>query len=210
MVDPDWGGRSCSGGGAMGGGLVTSGSERREGLSPSQELILEAVLVREEARHRREQAAAVRTRSKATVVRSGSGREAAGGDSLEALIHEVEGLNEALATRMVISNAVGLLMAWGAVDRDEAFDHLRRASQRSRRRLRDIANEIVEEHERRVRASGASATRPPARGSDPMPVPAPNPRRKAFAAGSSDALDAAARKEEGIHGRVADPGVHLV
>lgn len=75
--------------------------------------------------------------------------------TVAALIHEVEGLTEALATRMVISNAVGLLMAQGQVDRAEAFDQLRRAARRDHRKLRDIATEIVEAHERRVRERAA-------------------------------------------------------
>ncbi|HEX9530485.1 MAG TPA: ANTAR domain-containing protein, partial [Acidimicrobiales bacterium] len=48
---------------------------------------------------------------------------ARGGD--RQLLREVESLTEALSTRTIIANAVGLLMASGAVTRDEAFDQLR-------------------------------------------------------------------------------------
>ncbi|HEX8770457.1 MAG TPA: GAF and ANTAR domain-containing protein [Acidimicrobiales bacterium] len=51
---------------------------------------------------------------------------------------------EALTTRDVIGQAKGILMARQACDADEAFDMLRRASQRANRKLRDIAQELVD------------------------------------------------------------------
>ena len=66
------------------------------------------------------------------------------------LTREVESLTEALGSRTIIANAVGLLMVSGGITRDDAFDQLRRASQRTNRKLRDIATELVERHELRV------------------------------------------------------------
>ncbi len=55
-----------------------------------------------------------------------------------------EQLNEALRTREVIGQAQGILMLRHGVTTEEAFDMLRRASQRSNRKLRDVALDIVE------------------------------------------------------------------
>jgi GAF domain-containing protein len=52
-------------------------------------------------------------------------------------------LEEALATRDVIGQAKGILMVRQSCTADEAFDVLRRASQRANRKLRDIAQELV-------------------------------------------------------------------
>ncbi|MEY2477894.1 MAG: hypothetical protein QOG87_3209 [Actinomycetota bacterium] len=56
----------------------------------------------------------------------------------------VQHLEEALKNRPVIEQAKGMIMAREGVTADEAFDVLRRASQRQNRKLRDIAVEIVE------------------------------------------------------------------
>ena len=66
-----------------------------------------------------------------------------------AQIHErtvdvIAQLNEALATRAVIEQAKGVLMARQGVDADRAFDILRRASQNRNQKLRDIADAIVQ------------------------------------------------------------------
>jgi GAF domain-containing protein len=61
----------------------------------------------------------------------------------------VQHLEEALVNRPVIEQAKGIIMAREGVTADEAFDVLRRASQRQNRKLRDIAVEIVQ---RAVRA----------------------------------------------------------
>src|ERR1700712_3739587 len=55
-----------------------------------------------------------------------------------------QGLAAAQEARSVIEQAKGILMAQSRVDSDEAFDQLRRASQRQNRKLRDIAKDIVE------------------------------------------------------------------
>jgi GAF domain-containing protein len=55
----------------------------------------------------------------------------------------VQHLEEALKNRPVIEQAKGMIMARESVTADEAFDVLRRASQRENRKLRDIAVDIV-------------------------------------------------------------------
>jgi GAF domain-containing protein len=53
-------------------------------------------------------------------------------------------LEEALETRETIAQAMGILMARQRITSDEAFDILRRASQRQNRKLRELAGELVE------------------------------------------------------------------
>jgi transcriptional regulator with GAF, ATPase, and Fis domain len=53
-------------------------------------------------------------------------------------------LQEALETRDLIGQAKGILMARQRVNSDTAFDMLRRASQRTNRKLRDVAAGITE------------------------------------------------------------------
>lgn len=64
-----------------------------------------------------------------------------------------EQLQEALATREVIGQAQGILVARQGCTIDEAFVLLREASQRSNRRLRDIARELVEREQPQGRRS---------------------------------------------------------
>lgn len=52
-------------------------------------------------------------------------------------------LESALESRDLIGQAKGILMARESISGEEAFDILRRASQRSNRKLRDVATEIV-------------------------------------------------------------------
>jgi GAF domain-containing protein len=52
-------------------------------------------------------------------------------------------LRQALETRTVIGQAQGVLMGRQRITADEAFDILRRASQRTNRKLRDVALDIV-------------------------------------------------------------------
>lgn len=59
-----------------------------------------------------------------------------------------EQLEEALRSRAVIDQAKGVLMARESCSPDDAFDMLRRASQRSNRKLRDLAAEVVENAQR--------------------------------------------------------------
>ena len=60
-------------------------------------------------------------------------------------------LRRALESRAVIEQAKGIVMARLHVDGDEAFKHLARMSQRSNRKLRDVAQDLVE---RTSRADG--------------------------------------------------------
>jgi GAF domain-containing protein len=55
----------------------------------------------------------------------------------------VQHLEAALASRPVIEQAKGIIMAGEGLTPDEAFDVLRRASQRENRKLRDVASDIV-------------------------------------------------------------------
>ena len=54
-----------------------------------------------------------------------------------------EELRQALASREIIGEAKGIIMERQSCTRDEAFDILRRASQRQNRKLRDLAEELV-------------------------------------------------------------------
>ncbi len=58
-------------------------------------------------------------------------------------------LGEAMKSRAVIEQAKGILMAAQGCTPDQAFDLLVKASQRSNRKLRDIAIEIVSDPQRR-------------------------------------------------------------
>ena len=64
-----------------------------------------------------------------------------------------EHLNEAMKSRAVIEQAKGMLMAAQGCTADEAFDLLVRASQRSNRKLRDVAGELVMNARKRRAAS---------------------------------------------------------
>lgn len=55
----------------------------------------------------------------------------------------VDQLTQALESRDVIGQAKGILMARERCTSDEAFDILRRASQRMNTKLRDVAEQIV-------------------------------------------------------------------
>ena len=59
-------------------------------------------------------------------------------------------LDEAMKSRAVIEQAKGILMASQACDADEAFQLLVKASQRTNRKLRDIAQEMVGTRQRRA------------------------------------------------------------
>lgn len=55
-----------------------------------------------------------------------------------------EQLHEALQTRKVIGQAIGVLMERYGIDEDRAFDFLVRASSTSNVKLRDVAREVVD------------------------------------------------------------------
>lgn len=64
-----------------------------------------------------------------------------------------ESLERALETRGTIDQAKGILMARTGTDADQAFEALRRASQRSNRKVSDLAQEIVHSTRRNVQVT---------------------------------------------------------
>ena len=74
---------------------------------------------------------------------------------VDAARREVQ-LREAIASRDVIGQAKGILMAQGGVTADDAFSQLRLASQRLNVKLRDLAGEVVSR-----RQGGAVGEAPP-------------------------------------------------
>ena len=64
-------------------------------------------------------------------------------EAIELLTSQVGQLLEALESRVIIEQAKGILMAGGATP-DEAFDMLRGASQRRNKKLRVIAESVIE------------------------------------------------------------------
>jgi GAF domain-containing protein len=60
-------------------------------------------------------------------------------------------LREALETRDLIGQAKGILMERESCTAEEAFDMLRRASQRTNRKLREVASDLVSSRVRRTR-----------------------------------------------------------
>jgi GAF domain-containing protein len=64
---------------------------------------------------------------------------------------EIDTLRSALDTRSVISQATGILMERDRISSDEAFQRLRTVSQRLNRKVRDVAEDVLQitEHRRR-------------------------------------------------------------
>jgi hypothetical protein len=113
----------------------------------------------------------------------------------------VEQLNQALVSRDVIGQAKGILMVREGCTADEAFDMLRRASQRLNQKLRDVAEQISQSTSAcgspgaggsrggggspgRNGVPGQGRRRPPAEDPTPAPhsggaAPFPNPRQRA-------------------------------
>jgi len=56
----------------------------------------------------------------------------------------IDQLTEAVESRQMIGQAIGLLMGRYGIGSDESFDRLRRASQQQNRKLREIAQQIVQ------------------------------------------------------------------
>ena len=65
-------------------------------------------------------------------------------------LRRMESLEHALVTREMIGQAIGILMERERITADQAFDILRRASQRLNVKLRDVAQDLVETGERPV------------------------------------------------------------
>jgi GAF domain-containing protein len=56
---------------------------------------------------------------------------------------QISGLEQAVASNRAIGMAIGILMATHRIAQQDAFDLLRKRSQRANRKLRDIADEVV-------------------------------------------------------------------
>ena len=63
-------------------------------------------------------------------------------------VSQIEHLNQAMHTRKVIGQAIGILMERYALHEDNAFHFLVRASQRDNIKVRDIAQELVDQANR--------------------------------------------------------------
>lgn len=59
--------------------------------------------------------------------------------------HEIDGLNQALGSRQLIGQAVGILMERFDLDEGAAFAFLTRASSHGNIKLRDVARQVVDE-----------------------------------------------------------------
>lgn len=66
--------------------------------------------------------------------------------------HEITGLSSALETRTVIGKALGILMERYQMNEERAFAFLSRASSNGNIKLRDVAQELVDEGNRRKRS----------------------------------------------------------
>lgn len=61
---------------------------------------------------------------------------------------EIEGLHEALATRKLIGQGIGIVMERFGLDEGRAFEFLLRTSQQSNVKLRRVAEDLVTEVQR--------------------------------------------------------------
>jgi AmiR/NasT family two-component response regulator len=61
---------------------------------------------------------------------------------------KIDQLNQAMHTRKVIGQAMGILMERYDLDEDRAFAFLVRASQTDNLKVRDIAQQLVDQHKR--------------------------------------------------------------
>jgi len=66
---------------------------------------------------------------------------------------QVENLNTALATRKMIGQAIGVVMAQYEIDEDKAFEFLVRVSRDGNIKLRDVAQQIVDELNEKAKAN---------------------------------------------------------
>ena len=83
------------------------------------------------------------------------------GDEVVRLREEVANLKRALKTREVIGMAKGVLMARECCHPDEAFDMLRRASQRENRKLAEVAEQIVKQNTAQAGGSAGDISETP-------------------------------------------------
>jgi ANTAR domain-containing protein len=152
-------------------------------LSRPLRTTIDAVMTREHARAighrveatlRRSHEEIATSQDQVAVSRELQSRDDAGADVAE-LTTQIETLRQALRTRTVIGKAMGLLMEREQLTSSQAFDVLRRASQRENRKLRDLAAELVAVHDQRVHSANrdAGTVRPVAAPTE-HDVPAPS------------------------------------
>jgi hypothetical protein len=103
-------------------------------------------------------AASLAIQSMRAKMALGQTRDASG--SPRGLPSRVERLEARLATQAVIEQAKGILMARQGCDPDQAFDALRRASQRTNRPVRELARDIIAAN--RVKPAGPDPPQPSA------------------------------------------------
>jgi transcriptional regulator with GAF, ATPase, and Fis domain len=75
-------------------------------------------------------------------------------------VREIDNLNQALRTRKVIGQAIGIVMERFGVTEDRAFAYLRRASSTENVKLRLVAQQLVEDTENRGAARRAGPGHP--------------------------------------------------
>jgi hypothetical protein len=66
---------------------------------------------------------------------------------MQRLRREIDQLREALDSRGIIGQAMGILMERYGIDADRAFAVLKRYSQHRNRKLRDVARDLVEQRD---------------------------------------------------------------
>jgi GAF domain-containing protein len=86
----------------------------------------------------------VTDRARAVILASLAGLAVSAARSHEDDERQADNLNTALATRELIGQAQGILMERERISSDQAFDVLRRASQHLNRKLRDVAQDLVD------------------------------------------------------------------
>jgi AmiR/NasT family two-component response regulator len=67
---------------------------------------------------------------------------------------QAQQLNEALVSRKVIGQAIGIVMHRFELDEDRAFEFLVRVSRDSHTKLRDVARPITDEQNQQAHAKG--------------------------------------------------------
>jgi hypothetical protein len=130
-------------------------------------LSLTAAALEDRDRSAEVRAAAEATWKEAARIRAESAATRADASERQDLVRELQdlvaNLQVALVTRATIDQAKGILMAAQGCTPDEAFDLLRRASQRENRKLHDVAADIVartiQRHAQGERGSGDGGDR---------------------------------------------------
>jgi GAF domain-containing protein len=108
------------------------------------------------------QAFGVMDRARALILATLASHAVAAARSHKAEEDRAEHLTSALLTRETIGQAQGILMERERISADQAFDVLRRASQRLNIKLRDVAQNLVETGENPSSASPTPPSPPPA------------------------------------------------